>query len=270
MKYCLSRPKLSHHSQESICNKILNLKNFLGFSLVFCIFLFVSFVSSLYPFKWNVGNSINRINLTNKSCIEQDFQILKSEIDKDFDGVDDYSDIYQSAINQTKSHVKYIDKYYSDNNGKPPEDEGVCTDVVWRALRGAGYDFQEMLDTDIRANTDAYPLDSWTGIPDTNIDFRRVPNIEIYLKRHVEELTIDIIPCDKSNLDEWQAGDIVIFSIDGVGPSDHIAIVSQKRDNDGVPYLIHNWGLGTKEDLQYWGDIRGHYRFTFNLFESRN
>ena len=34
----------------------------------------------------------------------------------------------------------------------------------------------------------------------------------------------------------------------------------EKRNNDGVPYLIHNWGLGTKEDLQYWGDIRGHYR----------
>ncbi len=51
----------------------------------------------------------------------------------------------------------------------------------------------------------------------------------------MENLTIELIPYDKENLKEWQGGDIVVLS-----RPDHIAVISNKRRKDGVPYVIHN------------------------------
>jgi len=52
-------------------------------------------------------------------------------------------------------------------------------------------------------------------------------------------------------------GDIVIFT-------DHIGIVSNKRNERGIPYLIHhaNPFQQSYEDnaLEYYDDIVGHYR----------
>jgi len=47
-------------------------------------------------------------------------------------------------------------------------------------------------------------------------------------------------------------------------PYEHIAIVSDKRRPDGVPYIIHNSGPTPREsdDLLDWpSPITGHYRF---------
>ena len=40
------------------------------------------------------------------------------------------------------------DKYYS--GGYPPDSEGVCTDVIWRALKNAGYSLKDMVDADMQ------------------------------------------------------------------------------------------------------------------------
>lgn len=62
------------------------------------------------------------------------------------------------------------------------------------------------------------------------------------------------------NLQNWQAGDIVTFA----QPNEHIAVVSDKRRPDGVPYILHNPGPTTSETeqlLSWPSPITGHFRF---------
>ncbi|MBR5950251.1 MAG: DUF1287 domain-containing protein [Actinomycetaceae bacterium] len=170
-----------------------------------------------------------------------------SSVDKDGDGIDDQSDILQGAKDYIATNPIYQSKYY--DGGYPDDEYGVCTDVVAFALRGAGYDLQALVDEDMNANPELYENQT----PDPNIDFRRVRNLRTYFSRHAIELTTD-----RSDIDQWHGGDIVIFT-------DHIAIVSDKRNSDGIPYLIHLNGTYQKklEDnyLAVTPDtITGHYR----------
>ncbi|MBC2722538.1 MAG: DUF1287 domain-containing protein [Desulfosporosinus sp.] len=161
---------------------------------------------------------------------------------------------------EVKRKPQYRSAYYQ--GGYPPESEGVCTDVVWRAFRDAGYDLKSLVDQDISANIEEYSRVE--GKPDPNIDFRRVPNLIVFLRRNAQELTREIIPGDVENLTLWQAGDIVTFA----PPHEHIAIISDKRRPDGVPYILHNSGPTPSESdqLQNWpSQITGHFRFPFSL-----
>lgn len=177
-------------------------------------------------------------------------------LDKDGDGVDDLKDITAGGKEEVKRKPRYRSAYYQ--GGFPPETEGVCTDVVWRAFQDAGYNLKAMVDKDIRDNPARYPRVG--GKPDPNIDFRRVSNLIVFFRRHGSELTKEIIPGDKENLYLWQAGDIVTFDF----PHEHIAIVSDKRRPDGVPYLLHNSGPAASESdvlLSWPSEITGHFRF---------
>ena len=184
---------------------------------------------------------------------------IHSEHDQDKDGIDDYADIVSSAKAQIGIVTKYDTSYYS--TAYPPADTGVCADVIWRAFKGAGYDFKKMIDEDIRKNSKLYPQNFLT---DENINFRRVQNIKTYFERHAKILTTEIKPNDKNNLAEWQGGDIVTFA-QIKGGLWHIAIISNKRRTDGVPLIIHNYGHGVKEDnylIKWPTKITGHYRLT--------
>ena len=181
---------------------------------------------------------------------------LSCPIDKDNDGVDDLTEFVLGAKGEVKRKPIYRSVYYK--GGYPPETEGVCTDVVWRAMRDAGYDLKALVDKDIRENLSQYPRVN--GKPDPNIDFRRVPNLIVFLRRNGTELTKEIKPGDVENLYLWQPGDIVTFD----HPHEHIAIISDKRRSDGVPYILHNSGPTPSEtdQLQSWpSPITGHFRF---------
>ena len=176
--------------------------------------------------------------------------------DRDNDGVNDLQDIVNGARVEVNRKPQYRSAYYQ--GGFPPDNEGVCTDVVWRAMRDAGYDLKALVDKDIRENPSKYPRVA--GNPDPNIDFRRVPNLIVFFRRYGTELTKDIKPGDVENLYQWQAGDIVTFDY----PHEHIAIISDKRRKDGVPYILHNAGSTASEtdQLQSWpSKITGHFRF---------
>lgn len=80
---------------------------------------------------------------------------ISCPIDKDGDGIDDLRDIAEGAKEEVQRKPQYRSAYYQ--GGYPPESEGVCTDVVWRAFQHAGYDLKELLDIDIRENTSQYP-----------------------------------------------------------------------------------------------------------------
>lgn len=176
--------------------------------------------------------------------------------DKDGDGIYDLEDIVQGARKDAEAKPRYKDAYYA--GGYPPENEGVCTDVIWRALKNAGYNLKEMMDRDIEEHTGEYPRVE--GTPEPNIDFRRVPNQEVFFLKYAARLTNEIRPWDPENLKQWQGGDIVVFG----SPYDHVGIVSDKRRKDGVPLLIHNASPYTREEdrlLSWPSPLKYHFRF---------
>jgi uncharacterized protein YijF (DUF1287 family) len=181
---------------------------------------------------------------------------ILSGSDKNGNGLDDLEDLVLGARQEVLNKTVYRDGYF--RGGYPPDDEGVCTDVIWRAFRGAGYDLKDMVDQDIKNNLRAYPRVG--GRPEPNIDFRRVQNLVPFFKRHAQVLTTEIIPGNAENLAQWQGGDIVVYG----APLWHIGIVSDKRRKDGVPLLIHNGGpWATEEDrlLTWPSPLIHHFRY---------
>lgn len=168
-----------------------------------------------------------------------------SKSDADNDGIDDYSDILLGARKYIKTKPKYKSKYYY--GGYPDDGYGVCTDVIWNGFKSAGYDLKNMIDTDIANNLEAYTT---ITSPEQNIDFRRVRNLKIFFDRNAEILTTKL-----TNPEEWQAGDIVVFS-------NHIAICSDKRNKEGYPFIIHHGDRGAREKNEIRNyTIVGHYRW---------
>lgn len=177
---------------------------------------------------------------------EGEIPVCVSNGDADGDGLEDQADILQSAIDYVDTRPKYKSKYYT--TGYPDDRYGVCTDVVANALRGAGYDLMSLVQQDISENPQDYKIEK----PNPNIDFRRVSNLKVFFANQALELTTDIY-----DIDQWQGGDIVIFK-------NHIGIVSDHRNADGVTYVIHHndpFQKSYEEDiLETRDDIVGHYR----------
>lgn len=191
--------------------------------------------------------------LTLTSCREyytaEDFGIetVHGSVDYNKNGRDDYADFVIGARRDAENKPVYDDSYFED--GYPPDDIGVCADVIWRAFKEAGYSLRDMIDRDIENNLIAY---SSIVKPDSAIDFRRVRNLKVFFSRHAISLTTDI-----DEIGEWQPGDIVIF-----GNNTHIGIVSDRRNADGRPFIIHNGGQEKREE-DYLGKekVTSHYRF---------
>lgn len=196
------------------------------------------------------------ITINNKVYYLEDFKVatIKSEVDCNQNGIDDYSDIVIGARLDALNRVTYKSAYYS--GGYPPDDEGVCTDLIWRAFKNAGYILKDLVDEDIKLNQDDYGID----IIDSNIDFRRVSNLKVFFERNALNLTIEA-----KDFSSFQPGDIVTFG------EKHIAIISDKRNYKGEPYLIHNANqLFKREDntFNYWVKkygLSGHFRWENNF-----
>lgn len=208
-------------------------------SIVFIIIILLA-IYLLYKFNF----------IPHKKYTNDHFGITRyiSNKDSDNDGVDDQTDILNAVREYIKTKPKYQSKYYS--TGYPNDEYGVCTDVVAFGLLGAGYNLQELVNDDIINNKDMYEID----VIDKNIDFRRVRNLRIYFANNAIKLTNDIY-----DIEEWQGGDIVIFE-------KHIGIVSDKRNKNGVSFIIHHahkYQRYYEEDiLEIRDDIVGHYRMS--------
>jgi hypothetical protein len=208
------------------------------------IIIFILFGFGFYLFK----------RLYSKAYTSEDFHItvIKSDIDYDNDGIDDYTDIVQCALAYGKTRPKYKSAYYE--GGYPPSGEGVCTDVIWRSLACAGYNLKELVDEDIKENKDLYTR---IDVVDSNIDFRRVYNLHVFFENNTLSLTTDL-----NQIEQFQPGDIVIFNNDS-----HIGIISDKRNSRGIPFLIHHTNSffnrinHLEEDVLSNYKIIGHYRF---------
>jgi uncharacterized protein YijF (DUF1287 family) len=138
--------------------------------------------------------------------------------------------------------------------GDLPIDRGVCTDVVVRAFRAAGVDLQARVHEDMRRNFRAYPQKWGLKQPDSNIDHRRVPNLQRWFQRQGKALPVS------ANAADYRAGDVVSWKLpNGL---DHIGVVSAQRSRDGArPMVVHNIGAGAQEeDVLFAWRQTGHYR----------
>ncbi len=208
--------------------------------IIFIIIILVVIIYLLYIFNY----------IPHKKYTNADFNIetYKSNIDFDNDGIDDQTDVLDGVKNYVARNPKYKSKYYE--TGYPNDEYGVCTDVVAFGLNNAGYDLMTLVNEDIKNNIDSYNIE----VIDKNIDFRRVKNLKIYFERNAISLTTDV-----SKIEEWQGGDIIIFE-------NHIGVISDSRNKNGVPFVIHHANPFQKyyeEDiLETRNDIVGHYRIS--------
>ena len=138
--------------------------------------------------------------------------------------------------------------------GVPNDGTGVCTDVVWYAAKAAGMDLRELVDADRRADPQAYAAAAPEGeTPYPDIDYRRVRNLIVYFDRHAQSLTTDT-----TDVASWQPGDIVVWK-------EHVAVISDRRNAQGLPYVLHHEGNGIlfryeADAFQQRGEPWRHYR----------
>ena len=162
-----------------------------------------------------------------------------------------------AAIERTSVEVAYDGSYrrLSYPGGDVPGDIGVCTDVVIRAYRAVGVDLQQEVHEDMSVDFSAYPALWGLNRPDSNIDHRRVPNLQVFFSRNGIKLPVS------SNPDDYRAGDVVTWMLPGNLP--HIGIVVNRRSSDGTrPLIVHNIGAGPKlEDVLFDFPVTGHYRY---------
>ena len=169
-----------------------------------------------------------------------------------------FSSIVREARSQIGKTTSYDPSYVglSYPGGDVPLEKGVCTDVVIRALRGAiNLDLQKLVHEDMKIEFSAYPNIWGLKKPDPNIDHRRVPNLKTYFNRRGFSLPVT------RRAEDYLGGDLVTCTV-GRNLA-HIMVVSDKKSSDGVPFVIHNIGSGTKEeDRLFEFPITGHYRVT--------
>ena len=171
-------------------------------------------------------------------------------------------DAIRHVIQNAKEQLKVTTKYTQDYRvipypgGDLPAETGACTDVVIRAFRKAGVDLQKEVHEDMVANFASYPQKWGLQGPDTNIDHRRVPNLQTFFTRNGKTVPIS------TDGDNYRPGDVITWDLDGKGMT-HIGLVSNLWNDRAKRYLIiHNIGGGVaEEDRLFAWKITGHYRY---------
>ena len=166
--------------------------------------------------------------------------------------------LLESAVEQTKITRSYDPAYVvlPYPMGDVSMETGVCSDVVIRSFRKAGVDLQKEIHEDMTSNFSLYPKKWGLKKADSNIDHRRVPNLQTFFTRKGKALPIT------SESKDYQPGDVVAWDLDGKGLT-HTGLVSNIWNETSKRYLIiHNIGGGTEaEDRIFDWKIIGHYRY---------
>lgn len=162
----------------------------------------------------------------------------------------------RAALDRTAHLVRYEPAYVSlpYPGGDVPADTGVCTDEVIRAYRAIGFDLQKLVHEDMKEDFNAYPKQWGLRRPDSNIDHRRVPNLQTFFKRHGAALPVTDRP------EAFIPGDLITCTVPPHLP--HIAMVVPAPDGGSKPWIVHNIGRGPQlEDRLFEFPLTGHYRW---------
>lgn len=171
----------------------------------------------------------------------------------------------EAALAQLGVTTSYDPNYtkLSYPGGDVSRSTGVCADVVIRAARdGLGLDLQKLVHEDMVTHFNAYPARKVWGSrePDTNIDHRRVLNLETYWTRAGARLWAAIAPTPGDGFPRpIEVGDILTWLLDARLP--HVGIVVSVGRQTRV---VHNIGRGVEESpLADFAPHRaaGHYRW---------
>lgn len=165
-----------------------------------------------------------------------------------------------AALARTEVPVTYDPAYVrlAYPGGDVAADRGVCADVVIRVFREAvGADLQRLVHEDMTAAFAAYPRHWGLTRPDSNIDHRRVPNLETFFRRQGAALAVT------GDAADYRPGDVVAWNLKGPrGFLPHIGIVTDRVAPSGRPQVVHNIGAGPRlEDVLFAWPITGHYRW---------
>lgn len=173
-----------------------------------------------------------------------------------------------AARKQLGNDVRYEASYrripYPD--GDVPADVGVCTDVIIRAYRaGLGLDLQKLVHEDMCAAFSQYPKLWGLTKPDTSIDHRRVPNLEMFFARQGGNRSV---PRGGASSDtvvvDLRPGDLLTWRL-GVARLPHIGLVTEaRRASPADSAILHNIGGGPEEQpLEVMAPylLVGHYRY---------
>lgn len=170
----------------------------------------------------------------------------------------DASKVAHAARQQIGVTVNYDPAYVrlAYPGGDVPIERGVCSDVIVRAFRATHIDLQRLVHEDMQSHFSAYPKNWGLSKPDSNIDHRRVPNLERFFQRQGKSLVLS------TRVSDYLPGDVISWRLDnGLA---HIGIVSDRWASDGSkrPLVIHNIGSGARQEdvLFAWRQV-GHYRW---------
>ena len=194
-----------------------------------------------------VGISVEYTRLPGSRILTgEDFGITPyvSPYDGNGDGIDDQTQILQGAKAYLANKPAYSASSYFKGGYPFPDAQGnwtgVCTDVINMGLLAAGYDIHALLEKDLETHkTDWYKDYYEAATDDPNMNCRRARMLYLFFKQHAESLSTD--PYD---LDAWQPGDIVIFAGTSGLWNGHIALISDRRAEDGVAYVLHHASTG--------------------------
>lgn len=162
-----------------------------------------------------------------------------------------------AALAHSGEPVSYDPAYYKITypDGDVPAGKGVAADVLIRCYRKMGLDLQVLVHEDMAENFRLYPQLWNASGPDTNIDHRRVANLQKFFERKGETLTVS------RHASDYRPGDIVIWSL--ANAETHIGIVVPgPGDRASESWVVHNMGAGLKwENVLFDYSIQRHFRF---------
>ncbi len=162
----------------------------------------------------------------------------------------------EAALGRTQHEVLYDGSYQrmAYPGGDVPATQGVCTDVVIRAYRQMGVDLQVKVHEDMAAHFSAYPAFWGLKRTDTNIDHRRVPNLQTFFTRQGTKIN------HKDASSVFQTGDVLTWMLPGNLP--HTGIVVASASDRQPAQVVHNFGAGPiKTDMPSNWVLTGQYRY---------
>lgn len=162
-----------------------------------------------------------------------------------------------AALAHSGDKVVFDPSYYKIPypNGDVAPGKGGPEDVIIRCYRKIGIDLQKEVHEDMAENFRLYPQLFGALGPDSNIDHRRVANLQRYFERKGQTL-----PASREASD-YKPGDIVIWSL--ANADKHIGIVVPGPGNRaGEAWVVHNMGTGMKwENVLFDFKIEAHFRY---------
>lgn len=162
-----------------------------------------------------------------------------------------------AALSHSSDVVNFDRSYYKIDypNGDVAANKGMASDVIIRSYRDLGTDLQVLVHEDMTENFRLYPQLWDATAPDTNIDHRRVENLQKFFERK------GLIATTSREAADYKPGDLVVWSL--ANAEMHIGIVVPGPGNrEKEPWVVHNMGAGMKwENVLFDNSIQRHFRF---------